>query len=123
VKYLILIYSNPESRQIWDGFTDAERAEGWQTHAALVEDLVGSGEMVLTEGLSHPSKSQRVTVVDGQVITGDGPFAEAKEYLAGFFLIECDDPERAIAYAARIPEAVHGLVEVRPVLASNGQEM
>jgi hypothetical protein len=123
VKYLILIYSNPQSRAIWDGFSDAERAEGWRTHAALVTDLIESGEMIVSEGLADPSLSTRVTVRDGQTVTADGPFAETKEYLAGFFLIECESAERAVAHAARIPEATLGLVEVRPVLGSHATEM
>jgi hypothetical protein len=62
-------------------------------------------------------------VRDGQTLTSDGPFAEAKELLAGFFLLECDTPERAVEVAARVPEAGLGLVEVRPVLELGGTEM
>ncbi|HCT79677.1 MAG TPA: hypothetical protein DGG94_03315 [Micromonosporaceae bacterium] len=123
MKYLILIYSNPKSREIWEGFSDAQRAEGWRDHFALVEELTESGEMVVSEGLADPSQARRVTVHDGSAVTSDGPFAESKEYLAGFFLIECESIDHAIEHAARIPEAALGLVEVRPVLASNGLEM
>ncbi|MEU9826051.1 YciI family protein [Micromonospora chersina] len=123
MKYLILIYSNPRSRDIWDNFSDAERAEGWRLHGALVEDLAEAGELVVVEGLAEPSKSRTVQVTDGRTVTSDGPFAEAKEYLAGFFLIECESMERAIEHASRIPEATLGLVEVRPVLAPGGLEM
>jgi hypothetical protein len=56
-------------------------------------------------------------------MTTDGPFAEAKELLAGFFLVDCDRAERAIEIAARVPEAEYGLVEVRPVLSLGGPEM
>src|SRR5205823_1545116 len=49
VKYLILIYSNPQSRAIWEGYSDARRAEGWRGYAALTEDLAASGELVVTE--------------------------------------------------------------------------
>jgi hypothetical protein len=58
----------------------------------------------------------------GQPMPSDGPFAEAKEHLAGFFLVECDSIERAAEHAARIPESVYGLVEVRPALAAGGLE-
>jgi hypothetical protein len=64
-----------------------------------------------------------VTVRDGQTMTSDGPFAEAKELLAGFFLLDCDSPERAVEIAARMPEAELGLVEVRPILQLGGLEM
>lgn len=123
MKYLLLIYSNPQSRAIWDGFSDEQRAEGWRKHFALIEDLAESGELILTEGLADPSMSKQVSVVNRQTVTSDGPFAEVKEYIAGFILIECDTPERAIEHAARIPEADLGLVEVRPVLDRAGLEM
>lgn len=123
MKYLILIYSNPRSREIWEGFSEAERAEGWRTHGALVEDLADAGELVVVEGLADPSQSRCVQVRDGTAMTSDGPFAETKEYLAGFFLIECTDMEQAVRHASRIPEASLGLVEVRPVLGSSGLEM
>jgi hypothetical protein len=55
-------------------------------------------------------------VVDGQIMTTDGPYAEAKEFLAGFYLLDCDSMERAIEHAAKLPEAAFGLVEVRPVM-------
>lgn len=123
MKYLILIHSNPKSRQIWEGFSDAQRAEGFGVYAALSEDLAASGELIVTEALADPSLSKRISVREGRTMTSDGPFAEVKELLAGFFLIECDSIERAIEIAARVPEAELGLVEVRPVLDLGGLEM
>jgi hypothetical protein len=123
VKYLILIYSNPASRAIWDGFTDEQRAEGFGYYAALTEELAASGELIVTEALADPSLTKRVSVRDGRTLTSDGPFAEAKELLAGFFLLACQSAERALEIAARIPEAELGLVEVRPVLQLGGMEM
>jgi hypothetical protein len=123
VKYLVLIYSNPQSRQIWEGFSDDQRAAGFRYYAALTEELVASGELVVSEALADPSLTTRVSVRDGQAMTSDGPFAEAKELLAGFFLLECQSMDRAIDVAARVPEAEFGLVEVRPVLDLGGLEM
>jgi hypothetical protein len=123
VKYLILIHSNPKSRKLWEGFSQAERAEGLRAYATLHEELVTSGELIAAEPLADPSLSKRVTVRDGQTMTTDGPFAEAKEHLAGFFLVECDSPARAIEIAGRVPEATLGLIEVRPVLDRKGLEM
>lgn len=123
MKYLILIYGNPESRAIWEGFSDAERAEGYAVYAALKEELVASGELIVTEALARPSLGKRVSVREGNTMTTDGPFAEAKELLAGFFLLECESMERALEHAARVPEAELGLVEVRPVLDLGGLEM
>jgi hypothetical protein len=115
VKYLILIYGNPASRAIWEGFSDAQRAEGLAYYAALNEDLVVSGEMIASAALADPSLARRVLVREGQTITSDGPFAEVKEHLAGIYLVECEGLERAVEVAARMPEAALGLVEVRPV--------
>jgi hypothetical protein len=123
VKYLILIYSNPASREIWEGFSDEQRAEGFRYYGALTEELTASGELIVTEALADPSLTRRVTVRDGQTLTSDGPFAEAKELLAGFFLLDCDSLERAVEVAARVPEAELGLVEVRPILELGGMEM
>ena len=123
MKYLILIYSNPASREIWEGFTDDQRAEGFRYYAALADELAASGELIATEALADASVTRRVAVRDGQTLTSDGPFAEAKELLAGFFLLEVDSEQRAVEIAARVPEAGLGLVEVRPVLQLGGMEM
>ena len=116
MKYLILIYSNSASREIWEGFSDDQRAEGYRWYAAFGRELAAAGELLVSEALDDPSLTTRVSVRDGQVVTSDGPFAEAKELLAGFFLLEVDSHRRAVEVAARLPEAELGLVEVRPVL-------
>ncbi|HEX2036562.1 MAG TPA: YciI family protein [Chloroflexota bacterium] len=123
MKYLILIYSNPKSREIWEGYTAAQRAEGLRAYAALSEDLAAAGELIVAESLADPSLAKRVTVREGRTMTSDGPFAEVKEHLAGFYLVECESMARAVEHAARVPEAAHGLVEVRPVLELKGLEM
>lgn len=123
MKYVILIYGNPASRQIWEGLSEAQRAEGLQVYAALNESLAESGELIVTEALADPSLAKRVRVREGQTITTDGPFAEVKEHLAGFYLIECDSIDRAVEHAVRIPEAALGLVEVRPVMTFSELEM
>jgi hypothetical protein len=123
VRYLILIYSNPASRDIWEGFSDDQRAEGYRYYAALTEELAAAGELIVSEALADPSLTTRVTVRDGQTLTSDGPFAETKELLGGFFLLECESHERAVEIAARVPEAELGLVEVRPVLELGGTEL
>ncbi|HEX6674363.1 MAG TPA: YciI family protein [Actinomycetes bacterium] len=115
MKYLILIYHNPASQQVWQGFSDDERDEGLRYYATLVEELAASGELVASEALADPSQAKRVAVHDGRTITSDGPFAEAKEHLAGFLLVDCDGIDRAVEHATRVPEAAFGLVEVRPV--------
>ncbi|MBI3686155.1 MAG: YciI family protein [Actinobacteria bacterium] len=123
MKYLILIYHNQKAREAWEGSSEAHRTEGLRAHAALVEDLAGSGELVVSGALSDPSQARRVLVGEGRTTISDGPFAEVKEYLAGFYLVECESADRAVEHAARIPEAAFGLVEVRPVLVDTGPDM
>jgi hypothetical protein len=120
MKYLILIYSNPKSREAWEGFSAAQRADGIRHYEALTEDIAASGELIVSQRLADVSQARRVLVRDGETMTTDGPFAEVKEHLAGFYLVECDSIERAIGYAARVPEAGLGLVEVRPIMELRG---
>lgn len=120
MKYLILIYSNPESRQIWDGLSEAQRTEALQGYVQLNRDLAASGEIIVSESLADPATAKRVHLREGRATTTDGPFAEVKEHLAGFYLVECDSTERAVELAGRIPEAAFGLVEVRPVQRFSG---
>ncbi|MGH3875650.1 MAG: YciI family protein [Actinophytocola sp.] len=116
MKYLILIYSNPESRALWEKFTPEERASGLGAYEALDAELTASGELVESEALDDAAKGKRVHVTEGGTLTTDGPFAEVKEYLVGFYLVECVNLDRAVEIAAKVPEAFMGLVEVRPIV-------
>ena len=94
-------------------------------------DIYGNGRAERTladyrhvsEGLADPSRGKRVTVRDGRTMTRDGPFAEVKGHLAGFYLVECETMERAIEHAAKAPDAAYGGVEVRPVLDLRAMDM
>ena len=123
MRYLILIYSNPRSRAVWEGLSDAQREAFGRGHFDLSDELAASGELVVSGGLADPSEAKRVSVRAGRTLTTDGPFAEVKEYLAGFYLVECDDIDQAIGYAARMPDARYLAVEVRPVIDTSGLEM
>jgi hypothetical protein len=116
VKYLILIYGNPATRKVWEGLSEAQRVDATRGYAALNEDLATSGESIVQETLADPSLTKRVSVREGRTMTTDGPFAEVKEHLAGFYLVDCESIDRAVEHAARIPEAGLGLVEVRPIM-------
>lgn len=85
--------------------------------------MAASGELIVSEGLADPELGKRVSVRNGQTMTTDGPFAEVKEYVAGFYLIECDSMETAVERAALVPDAATGWVEVRPILDMSGLEM
>jgi hypothetical protein len=116
MKYVILIHHNPESQKIWESFSADERAEGLKVYTNLNEDLAASGELIVTEALAYPSEGRRLPAREGSAIPSDGPYAEVKEYLAGFYLVDCDGMDRALEIAARIPESGLGLVELRPVM-------
>jgi hypothetical protein len=116
MKYLILIYTNPEMRTYWEALTDAQRADGAGAHRAVLDELVASGELVVSAPLADVSQAKRVAVRDGEIMTTDGPYAEVKEHLAGFYVLECESFERAVEQAAKLPEAAYGMVEVRPAM-------
>ena len=122
MKYLIQIYSNPESRAMWESFSPEQQAEGYSYYQDISNELISSGELVASEALADISLAKRVTHSDDGTVASDGPFAETKELLAGFYLVDCDDESRAVEIAGRFPEAQYGLIEVRPVLdmASRG---
>ena len=116
MKYLIQIYSNPESRAMWESFTPEQQAEGYGFYQGISNELAASGELVADEALADISLAKRVTHTDSGTVASDGPFAETKELLAGFYLVDCDSEARAVEIAGRFPEAQYGLIEVRPVL-------
>ncbi|MCA1655826.1 MAG: YciI family protein [Pseudonocardiaceae bacterium] len=115
MKYLILIHSNPASRAAWDKMSDEQRAGFAHAHLELTKELTAAGILRAGEGLQDIETAKRVAVRDGRTLTSDGPFAEVKEHLAGFYLVEVTDLDEAVAIAARMPDAQHSEVEVRPV--------
>jgi hypothetical protein len=113
VKYVILIHCNPAA---WDALTDAQHREIGRRHLALTEDLAASGELVVSEALADPSLARTVPAVEPGPLVSDGPYAEAKEYLAGFYLLECASLDEAVRHAERLPYGPHYRIEVRPVM-------
>lgn len=122
MKFLLIMHVNP---QIWDALTEEERTEVMNGHGAFMDTVRASGEMVGTTALAEPAESAVVRVRDGVPAVTDGPYLEAKEYLGGYYLVECASKERALELAAMIPDAgVDGLgIEVRPVVFTGGTEM
>jgi hypothetical protein len=108
LKYVILVYSNPRLLRMWEGMTEEQKAEGRRGHTAARDAMLAAGELVISEALADPSLTKRLGT--------DGPFAEVKEHLAGFYLVDCENIDRAMEHAGRLPESSFGLVEVRPVL-------
>jgi hypothetical protein len=119
VKYLMLIYSSPAT---WNALSQEDRDRMEREHAALYHELVESGEWISGNALADPSTGTAVRVRDGATMVTDGPYAEVKEHLAGYDLVECDSHERAIEIAARIPDAALCGVEIRPIMDVGGSE-
>ena len=120
MKFLISLHINPA---VLDALTDEEKAAIGAGHGAFIEELKESGELLTTQALVDPSQAVVVSVRDGRPVVTDGPFLEAKEFLGGFYLIDCEDKKRAIELATRIPDTrIAGLgVEVRQVMFADGQ--
>ncbi|HEX6445256.1 MAG TPA: YciI family protein [Streptosporangiales bacterium] len=117
MKFLLIMNVNP---QILDALTDEEKDEITNGHAAFMDTIKASGEMLGTIALADPSQSATVKASGGVPAVTDGPFAEAKEFLGGYYLVEVADRERALELAKMIPDTkIEGLaVEVRPVVFS-----
>jgi hypothetical protein len=115
VKYLIMVHSNPTSLAHWETLSDEQKQEFGRAHFALTDALLDSGHLVTSAGLTPVETAKQVSVRDGAVVATDGPLAEVKEHLAGFYLVECADMEEAIGIAARVPDARFTHVQVRPV--------
>lgn len=111
MKYACLIYG--VEREL----NEQEGQENMQAHWAFSEQMNERGHMRGGEAL-HPSHTATCVRVNaaGETITSDGPFAETKEQLGGFYILECENLDEAIACAALIPEAKGGVVEVRPLM-------
>jgi hypothetical protein len=120
VKFLLIMHMNPD---VWNALTDEERNEVMTGHGAFIETVTKSGEMILTQALADPSQSAVVRVRGGQRVVTDGPYLESKEYLGGFYLVDCEDRERALELASMIPDAkVDGLgIEVRQIMFTDGK--
>jgi hypothetical protein len=118
MKYLMLIYENADTRETF--FADKELMGRVD---AIVNELTESGELVTGEGLADPSQAKTIRVHDGVPAVTDGPFAEAKEHLGGFMIVDCESLDRVLDIAQRFPHIGTGGMEVRPLMGGNGAEM
>jgi hypothetical protein len=113
MQYLLLIY-NSESQ--WDAMSEVEGAKMSQEFGAFTQGIIASGHFKGGNRLFPTSKATTVRVHDGKKLVTDGPFAETKEQLGGYYLIEAADLDEATAIAGRIPGARLGSIEVRPIV-------
>lgn len=117
VKYLILLKSNPEWQAGFAALTPEQMTEGLALYTSIFTELAESGELVDAEQLAGPDAARRVSLSDAGVPT-DGPYAETKEFLGGYYIVDVPSYERALEIAGRFPEAGVGLVEIHPIVVS-----
>ena len=114
MKYMLLIYMDEHA------LDEAERAHCYVESTQLAHDLKANGQFLATSPLQPTSTATTVKVRDGKRLVTDGPFAETREQLGGYYLVEASDLDGAIGIAARIPGARVGTVEIRPVIEIAG---
>jgi hypothetical protein len=112
-QYLCLIYTN-EADDTQRSEADMKQMMG--RYFAFNDELKAAKKYVGGDALMPTQTATTVRIRDGKTLTTDGPFAETKEQLGGYYLIEADDLDDAIAWGAKIPAAEHGSIEVRPVM-------
>lgn len=114
MKYMLLIYADEKS------WTEPERQHCYGESTELAQDLKAKGRYIAASPLQPVATATSVRVREGKRTVTDGPFAETREQLGGFFMIEAKDLDEAIAIAGRIPAARKGTVEIRPVIEIPG---
>ncbi len=114
MKYMLLVYLDEQA------LTETEREECYRESARLARDLDASGRYLAANPLHPTTVATSVRVREGKPLVTDGPFAETREQLGGYFLVDAADLDEAIAIAARVPAARVGTVEIRPVLEIPG---
>lgn len=113
MQYLLLIYDREKQEQSMD---PAEHAAFMEDYRVFTDSIVQSGEFKAGDALQPVATATSVRVRDGQTLLTDGPFAETREQLGGYYLVEADNLDRAIEIAAQIPSARTGTIEVRPIV-------
>ena len=109
MQYMLLIYSNENG--------DPPEEDVIQRYGAFTKEVQDGGKLVTADRLQPVAAATTVRIRNGETLVTDGPFAETKEQLGGYYVLECKNIDEALAYAAKIPAAEHGSIEVRPVWA------
>jgi hypothetical protein len=112
MQFLLLIY---EAESLMSTRSDAENGAVLQEYMAFTADIRATGKLVAGDALKPTPTATTVRVRDGKTVVTDGPFAETKEQLGGYYLVEATDLDDALKIAARVPGARYGCVEVRPI--------
>jgi hypothetical protein len=118
VQYVALIYGDATR---WENLGEDARKQVYARYSAFTEEAREAGKLSDGAELAPTSAATTVRVRDEELLVTDGPFVETKEALGGYFVLECETLDEAVALAAKIPGAEHGAVEVRPVHVENGR--
>ena len=113
MKYLLLLYSDPAVGPDYGSPEQQAEMAKWFSYS---EELAATGSLLGGEGLQPVETASSVRIRDGKTITSDGPFAETKEVLGGFYLIDVEDLDQALHWAEKIPNVGYGTVEIRPIM-------
>jgi len=113
VEYLALVYGNEDT---WEKLSEEQRNAAYAGYMAVSRDAAAAGALVDASELESIASATSVRVRDGEAVVTDGPYADVKESLGGYYLLSCDTLDEAIAWAAKIPAAwTGGAVEIRPI--------
>jgi hypothetical protein len=113
MRYILLIYSRETD---WTGLSDEQKGEMIGQYRAFTESIKKSGNYLAGDGLEPTTTATTVRLRNGKAMTTDGPFAETREQLGGYYIIRAKDLDEASAIAARVPGAAVGSIEVRPIM-------
>ena len=117
MRYMMLIYDN---EAILESQTEAEQQAVFGGYMKFTQEVRQAGVMEAGDPLMPTSSATTVRVKNGKRLTTDGPFAETKEQLGGYYILNCKSLDEALAYAAKIPAAKYGCIEVRPIMEMGG---
>ncbi|MBO0723696.1 MAG: YciI family protein [Blastocatellia bacterium] len=117
MKYMLLIYID---QQIWERVTEDERQQMLNESVKLAHEINSSGHYLASARLQPTSTATTVRIREGKRLMTDGPFAETREQMGGYYLIDAKDLEEAMSIAERIPGGRVGAVEIRPVMEVQG---
>ena len=113
MQYMLLIYGDQDG---WKSLSEEEGAQIMQAYMQFTQELQESGSMVAGDALQPTETATTVRVRNDETLTTDGPFAETKEQLGGYYIVDVGSIDEALEWAAKIPGSRHGSVEVRPVM-------
>jgi hypothetical protein len=113
MQYLLLIH---DDERLWGNMPEDERNGIFQEYTAFTNELIDRGAFVGGNQLQPTATATTVRIRDGETVVTDGPYAETKEALGGYYLIEAESVDEALEWAAKVPSARLGAIEVRPVV-------